>query len=389
MGHEELINYQSNFCCKIASSMSNLLALLKQPKFAFLVLVSISTLIVSTIVTIKFFPQDVYLSKIQTNHNQPQVLAAQTTLDLGKPPEDLKELNILLLGYGGAGHQGGFLTDVIQLVSINFETKKIYLISIPRDLWVTLPNGKQAKVNSAFTLGENPDQKIESGGLVAKQMISIVTGFDIHYFIAVDFVDFQRLIGEKLDGITVNVPETLDDPWYPIKGEELNPCGFSSTEIADLTAKYSGFELEKQFECRYKHLHFEKGAVQMEGGDALEYVRSRHGSTSGDFSRSQRQHALLLAIRDRLLEQGVIENSTQFFEAIQKNITTDLNLEAVKYAMPALANINNFQTQSLVLSTENVFTNGKSTTGQFILMPKQGLDQWQQVHEFIQKSIGK
>ena len=127
----------------------------------------------------------------------------------------------------------------------------------------------------------------------------------------------------------------------------------------------------------------------MEGGDALEYVRSRHGSSSGDFSRSQRQHALLLAIKDRLIEQGILTNATQFFEAIQKNITTDLNLEVVKYAVPALTNINNFQTESLVLSTENVFINSKSSSGQFILIPKAGIDQWQQVHTYIQQDIEK
>ena len=132
-------------------------------------------------------------------------------------------MTVVLLGYGGAGHQGGFLTDVIQIMHIDFDKAKINLISVPRDLWVKLPNDKQAKINTAFTLGVDPNKPVASGGQVAKQMAANVTGIPIDYFIAIDFVGFKRLIGEEINGIVVNVPETLDDSWYPIKGEELNP----------------------------------------------------------------------------------------------------------------------------------------------------------------------
>jgi len=67
--------------------------------------------------------------------------------------KDPSSLNILLLGYGGAGHSGGFLTDVIQIVHFDFEKQKIAFISIPRDLWVQLPSGTSNKINKAFTLG--------------------------------------------------------------------------------------------------------------------------------------------------------------------------------------------------------------------------------------------
>ncbi|MBU0579146.1 LCP family protein [Patescibacteria group bacterium] len=319
------------------------------------------------------------------SENFPEVLSAQTELDISQtPPEDLKTLTVLLLGYGGAGHQGGFLTDVIQLVHINFQKAQISLISVPRDLWVKLPSGKQAKINTAFTLGENPNQPIASGGQVAKQMASNVTSIPIDYFVAVDFVGFKRLIGEELDGLEVNVPETLDDPWYPIQGEELNPCGMTPQEVADLTTQYSGFELEKQFECRYKHLYFKKGLVEMEGGDALGYVRSRHGSAGGDFSRSQRQHALLKAISDKLWSIEALEKAPEFFEKTAKHFTTDIDLEIIKYLIPALKATGDFETKNMVLSTENVFTTSRSSTGQSIVVPKTS---WSAVHQFVQSNL--
>lgn len=366
--------------------MINLSIFSQNPKLYFFSLLALSTLIISTIVTIKFFPAQ----NSKTAEGQiltPEVLAATSQLDLSNPPEDLSKLGVLILGYGGAGHQGGFLTDVIQLVYFDFNKTTIDLISVPRDLWVTLPNGKQSKINAAFTLGEDPNQKVDSGAQVAKQMMSIVTGLDINYYIAVDFVGFERLIGEKLKGIDVDVPETLDDPWYPIKGEELNPCGYSPEEITQMSDQYSGFELEKQFECRYKHLHFEKGINRMQGGDALGYVRSRHGSTAGDFSRSLRQHALLKALRDKVFSLDGIAKAPAFYDLVKNNVSTDLDLEIIKYLAPALSQAQNFQTKSIVLSTDNVFQNGKSSSGQFILLPKDGMNNWDQVHNYLQSQL--
>lgn len=291
--------------------------------------------------------------------------------------KDLKSLNILLLGYGGAGHDGGYLTDVIQVLHIDFAKPKLQLISIPRDLWVILPNGETSKINQGFT----------NGGQTSKVMAEVVTGLKIDYFIAIDFVNFQRAVGEFLDGIEVEIPETLDDPWYPIKGEELNTCGMTPEELAEVHSKYSGFELERQFECRYEHLHFEKGSMQLEGGDALKYVRSRHGSSAGDFSRSQRQAVVLEGIRKKLLSLKALDDSIKFFENASKLISTDIDVQAVEYLTPALKAISTTQLQSLVLSTDNVFINGRSTDGQFILLPKEGQDTWDAVHNLVEKEL--
>ena len=347
-------------------------------------ILGITLLLVITIsATITYFFAQ---SKSNSNsENYPPVLAAETELDISQiPPEDLKTLTVVLLGYGGAGHQGGFLTDVIQIMHIDFDKAKINLISVPRDLWVKLPNDKQAKINTAFTLGVDPNKPVASGGQVAKQMAANVTGIPIDYFIAIDFVGFKRLIGEEINGIVVNVPETLDDSWYPIKGEELNPCGMTPQEVADLTAQYSGFALEKQFECRYEELHFGKGLVYMEGKDALAYVRSRHGSAGGDFSRSQRQHALLKAIGNKLWSLKTLEKAPEFFKQIDRHITSDVNLEVVKYLVPALKAAKDFETKSVVLSTENVFTTSKSSAGASIVVPKAS---WEAVHNYVQQQL--
>lgn len=342
--------------------------------------------IVSAIASYHYFGRQQPIT--QNNSDFAAVLAAESNLDINQtPPEDLKTLTVLLLGYGGAGHQGGFLTDVIQLVHVNFETGQLALISVPRDLWVKLPNGTQGKINTAFTLGNNPDQPIESGGQIAKQMASVVTGLPVNYFIAVDFVGFQRLIGQELKGIEVEVTETLDDPWYPIKGEELNTCGMTPEEVAEVSAKYSGFELERQFACRYEHVHVEPGWVKMEGGDVLKYVRSRHGSGAGDFSRSHRQHEVLSAIKNKLLSLEALKKAPQMFEQVSRHTRSDIDLEVVNYIVPALQQIGSYNNKTVILSTDNMLVSGKSPTGQSIVVPKAGADNWSAIQQFIQTEI--
>ena len=73
--------------------------------------------------------------------------------------KDENILTVLLLGYGGAGHQGGYLSDVIHIVHLDFAKQKTALISIPRDLWVSLPNGTERKINAAYNIDRQSGNK--------------------------------------------------------------------------------------------------------------------------------------------------------------------------------------------------------------------------------------
>lgn len=331
----------------------------------------------------------VYLSGKKPEFDE-QVAGAETEVvddfDYGEVPEDENILNILLIGYGGPGHQGGFLADVIQLVQFDFDRETVAFISIPRDLWVQLPNGNSDKINKTFSLGDSSDP-INSGAEISKQMAAVVTGIKPKYFISIDFVGFQRAIGYVFKGLTVNVPEALDDPWYPVRGRELETCGKSPEEVAQLTAQYSGFELERQFECRYDHIVFNVGENYMEGGDALAYVRSRHGSAGGDFSRSKRQQALLLAIRDKLFELEALKNIPKFFKEMINHTNTDLDVESIKYLAPLLSKTKDFKVVNITLSTENTLQNSSSSSGQYIVIPRAGINNWGEVREYISTKL--
>ncbi len=320
---------------------------------------------------------------------QPPNVLGQVSAAEPDVPKDLTTLTILLLGYGGPGHQGGYLSDVLQLIHIDLKAAKITAISIPRDLWVELPNGTAGKINSALTQGDDSNDPVGSGGPIAAAMAEVVTGLEVKYFSAIDFVGFERLVGQTLDGLEVTVTEPFEDAWYPVRGKEQEPCGFTPQEIADLTNTYSGFDLEKQFPCRYEKLKFTAGTMPMEGGDALKYVRSRHGSSGGDFSRSRRQHDVLLAIRDRLFSLQTLTDVPKYYTAITKHVQTNLDLEAAEYIAPAVRSADKFTTQAVVLSTDNMLQNGRSSSGQYILSPKAGANQWSETHTYIQSQLAK
>lgn len=320
------------------------------------------------------------------NEDTPATIEPIEDHEAKKPEENSKELTFLLLGYGGAGHSGGMLSDVLQLVHMDFEKQKIYFISVPRDLLVELPSGQTYKINTAFTVGGGPNPLL-SGGKIAKQMAQTVSGLGVDYFLAVDFVGFERLIGYELRNIDVNVTEPLDDPWYPIRGLEQETCGKSPEEIAELTAKYSGFELEKQFTCRYEHVQIGKGKHLMDGGTALKFVRSRHGTGAGDFSRSLRQHDLLKGIKDKLISLEALKSAPEFFKKFTKHVATDIDLEIMQALLPFMSNAQAFEIKTLTLSTDNVFKAGKSASGQYVLLPKAGNNDFSEVQEYLKSQL--
>ena len=308
--------------------------------------------------------------------------------------------NFLFLGYGGAGHDGGNLSDVVMLANLNPEKRQITIISIPRDLWVDVPVRSDIKeghkINAAYAIGSD-DKKFgmkepqyrgeHGGGTMAKKVISEVTGLSINNYAGVDFESFKKII-DILGGVEVDVPVTFNDYFYPIKSLENETCGFSSVKIAEVHAKYSGFELEKQFKCRYEHLHFDKGINKMDGESALKFVRSRHSmEDGGDFARSRRQQRLILAVKEKLLSSSFFNNSEKLYSEFGNLIKTDLDLANFKNFYTLINPPDDYKIKFISLSTENVLLSSKSLNGQYILIPKNGEGVWTGIHSYINQEL--
>ena len=312
-------------------------------------------------------------------------------------PQTNKSLNILFLGIGGAGHPGGTLSDSITLVNVNPQSKKTNIISIPRDLWVPIPtdydNETFNKINEAYAIGiddsvKYPNKKPEfkgklGGGNLAKFVVGEIAGIMPDYFVTIDFGGFVSAI-DILGGIEVDVINPFDDYFYPVKGLENETCGFSTTKIAEYHQKYSGFQLEKQFTCRYEHLHFGKGVQTMDGETTLKFVRSRHSDQhGGDFARSERQHKVLEAFKEKILSKNILNKGNPALQKLLSSVTTDVDINLLKEILEPLGNVTQYQINHIYISEDNVVSSSKSSTGQYILIPKAGNNNWKEIQTYI------
>lgn len=310
--------------------------------------------------------------------------------------DNKKPINLVLLGYGGGNHDGAYLTDSIMVIHVDPKNQKIFLISIPRDIWVKIPTDGETssywKINAAYELGlddsdypnKQPQFKgTDGGGHMAEYMVSQVTGLPIDYFVGMDFTGFKHTI-DTLGGVDINVETAFTDPEYPIDGKETELCGHQPSEIPTLDAQAASTSPELIYPCRYENLHFDAGLQHMNGERALSYVRSRHSLQDGtDFGRAKRQRNLLVAVKQKIFSAGFIPQIIPFISSLGDDFRTDLTLSDVKTFLTNANTLNKYQIETIALTNQNYLIDAVSSDGQAILEPKDGLDNWASVHNYI------
>ncbi len=278
--------------------------------------------------------------------------------------------NILLLGMGGANHEGPELTDSIIVMSINLATADTALLSIPRDIWI---DSLKTKINATYFFGE---QKKEGGGLLlAKAAVEEIVGEPIHYAVVIDFDGFKQAI-DLVGGIEIDVPRSFDDYKYPIPGmEEAKPQ-----------------------ELRYEQLHFDAGFQKLSGERALKYVRSRNaeGEEGTDFARTRRQQQVLIAFKERVLSLDTILSPTKIRDLARTfsgSVKTDLSeTEYVSLAKLALKS-NDKNIRHGVIEEEDkeagkpgllIHPPTANYNGQWVLIGRNG---WDEIHGYVEKFL--
>jgi polyisoprenyl-teichoic acid--peptidoglycan teichoic acid transferase len=211
--------------------------------------------------------------------------------------------NILVLGRGGEGHDGGELTDSIVVVSIDPTAKEVGLLSVPRDLYVVIEEtGEGAKINSVYenvknyALSKNASvEEADKKAIIAvEKQITKVTGLPINRYVIVDFEAFRQAI-DAVGGIDIDVQTAIYDPNF------RTPDG--------------------------KVLSYKKGMQKMDGNKALFYVRTRYTSTGGDYDRGERQRQVITALKEKILSVGTFSNPikvTKLLNALGDHVNTNI-----------------------------------------------------------------
>ncbi len=268
--------------------------------------------------------------------------------------EKSKRVNILLLGMGGKTHEGGYLTDTIMLASIDPETKKVSLISLPRDLSVAIEDMGYQKINSINAYAEMDEEG--SGGLATSQAVSDILGIPVDYYLRIDFQGFVDIV-DKLGGIEIMVENTLNDYSYPVMGRE---------EAED-------------YDSRYEHLFVEKGYNEMDGSLALKYARSRHGLgvEGSDFARSRRQQLVITAVKEKALELKLFLKPavvTGIISELNEHVSTNLKVWEMVKLWKLSKDIGKEDISMTVLDDgpNGMLSAGRNEIGAYVLQPKSG-----------------
>jgi LCP family protein required for cell wall assembly len=257
-------------------------------------------------------------------------------------------INILLLGYGGVGHDGPFLTDTMILASIQPQNKIITLYSIPRDYYWPTASGN--KINAAYAEGVKDGSDPLGGGEEAEQAVEKLTGQDVSYFASMDFQGFQDAINE-VGGIDVNVPDTFTDYQFP---DDAN----------------NGY---------LPPLTFTAGEQHMDGTRALEFARSRHaaGIEGSDFARSRRQQLVIEAFKTKLQQLDVSKNpitAGTLINTLANHFNTNLEPDEALHLQQMLTT-GGFQviTKNLDTTTNLICNAVLPSDGEDILQPCDGI----------------
>ena len=202
-------------------------------------------------------------------------------------------INIVLLGSDRRPDWDEWHTDVVQVVSVQPALPAVTVLSIPRDLYVYVPDFWMSRVNFADMYGELYGYQ-GGGPALIQQTLLYNLGIPVDHYVRVDFDGFIGIV-DILGGVDIPVHCRLEDHWpYPDENGE------------------------------YPIKVLEPGVHHMDGETALWYARSR--KTTSVFARERRQQQVLEAIWHRARSLDVLPRLPQLWEQYRHMVVTDLNL---------------------------------------------------------------
>jgi len=227
-------------------------------------------------------------------------------------------LNILLLGSDTDQKfsNGSYLAQSDIVVTIDPTSKKVGMLSIPRDFWINVPGSGMHKLDEAYGLG---------GVALSRLTIYQDFGIPINYYAWVGLDGFIKVIN-TVGGVDVDVLHPITDDNYP------DDVGNNTGDI-----------------FAYKRLYIPPGPQHLSGPEALEYVRSRHADLVGDFGRSARQQQVLSALKTKLNNPDIVGKMTEIAHDLDGYVKTDMQLTDVFKLMNFARSLNPTSVDRVIL----------------------------------------
>lgn len=274
-------------------------------------------------------------------------------------------VNILVAGNSAddEGHSGAKLTDSIMVLSLDTDKKTGMILSIPRDLWVSIPGKGHSKINAAYTYG---------GMDMLKDVVEENLDLPVHYTALVNYTAFKDLV-DAVGGITITIDSS------DARGIYDSSLDWTSRTCCAL-AKYPN------------------GKATLDGRQALNLARARgegrgsYGFAQADFTRTEHQRQMLVAILKKVQTTSTLSNPVKIsniVSAIGTNITTDIEPKEIQsfyhYAKDIdLSKIDSYNINTLKGEGTAMLTNYTTADGQSALIPAAGIDDFTDIAAQLQ-----
>jgi LCP family protein required for cell wall assembly len=211
--------------------------------------------------------------------------------DAAAPGQELDgALNLLLLGVDEQGE--GARSDTVIVLHIPSTHDGAYLMSVPRDTYVSVPGYWDMKITEAFDAGYADTGEWAGGARLVATTLNGLTGMEFDGAAIVNFNGFKKIINE-LGGIRFCVDTAATSEHLVLVNGE--PMGIRAAQDQGLA---------------YEEVRYEEGCQTLEGWQALDYARQRKNleDGTGDYGRQRHQVQLLKAMADAMYSRDVVTN---------------------------------------------------------------------------------
>jgi len=261
-----------------------------------------------------------------------------------------KRINTLFLGIPGEKNNAPNLTDTLIVMSVDQETKKGFLLSIPRDFLVKLPKtNSYTKINAFYQ---------ETDLVATQKALSEITGLDFDYNILIDLAGVKKII-DQIGGIDIFVEKDIYDSSFPGPNNSYQPFAIK------------------------------QGQHHLDGETALKYIRTRH-DWNGDFARMKRQQQVLIALKEKISSLHPLWNLAvvlNVWQIIKNHFKTNLSIKNIKNFWQMAKEIDLekidfrvLETATGILIPDHTILGGEEA---YILKPRAGLGNYKEIQEYI------
>lgn len=196
--------------------------------------------------------------------------------------KNTKRANILFLGINGG------LTDTIMLASFDMENKKVDVISIPRDTYFERPgfnSPAEKKINAAYR-GDPVN--------TAKAVSSVLCDIPINYYAVIKYDGVENIV-DSMGGVPMEIPN--------LEGR-------------------GGMYYNDPYDTPPLKIALPAGPQVLDGKQAVQFLRYRHGYPNGDLGRVEAQQKFVKSA----FKQTMSLNLPKVVKTVFKNVNSDINI---------------------------------------------------------------